>query len=96
VGSGAGVRVSTCGEIGRQSPRALDLITHAGEDLERVGLVRPCDRVAEGTINGLPAILVRRPADSEFGLGTDEVIVIEDRAGSEYVVLPPFVTCSSS
>lgn len=58
------------------SQRALDLMA-------------PSDRVTEGTINGYPAIFVR-PADSEFGLGTEQVIVFEDDAEPDYVVLRVF------
>lgn len=58
------------------SQRALDLMA-------------PADRVTEGMINGSPAILVR-PADSEFGLGTEQVIVFEDDADPDYVVLRVF------
>jgi hypothetical protein len=52
-------------------------------------LLAPYDRVKEGTINGAPAIFVQ-PADPKFGLGTEQVIVIEDDAGPEYVVLRVF------
>jgi hypothetical protein len=40
-------------------------------------------------MNGYPAIFVR-PADSEFGLGTEQVIVFEDDAEPDYVVLRVF------
>ncbi len=54
-----------------------------------IDLMAPYDRVTEGTINGAPAIFVQ-PADPQLGLGTGQVIVIEDDADPEYVVLRVF------
>jgi hypothetical protein len=52
-------------------------------------LMAPFDRVTEGTIGGAPAIFVE-PAEPRFGLGTGQIIVIEDDTGPEYVVLRVF------
>jgi hypothetical protein len=65
------------------------MVYRASWSQRALDLMAPADRVTEGTINGYPAIFVR-PADSEFGLGTEQVIVFEDDAEPDYVVLRVF------
>lgn len=52
-------------------------------------LLAPNDRVSEGTINEAPAIFVE-PAEAQTGLGTGQIIVIEDDTEPEYLVLRVF------
>jgi hypothetical protein len=49
-------------------------------------LLAPSDKVTEGSVNGAPAIFVA-PADAKTGLGTGQIIVIEDDTGPEFTVL---------
>lgn len=52
-------------------------------------LLAPEDRVTEGAINGAPAVFVE-PAEPQAGLGTGQIIVIEDDTEPEYQVLRVF------